>query len=563
MKDRRLTLLLSMLLVFVLVLSGCSKNGGIKVLEENNEASKETSIKNEIVYGIWSAPSGVFNPMVADTLYDNTVNSVLYNGLLEFDKDLNLTSSLAKDYEVSQDNLKISFYLRDDVIWHDGEKFVAEDVKFTFENLANPNYEGNNASFVEAIVGADKYMAKETKEIEGIKVIDENKVELNFTRPYSPALIQLGTTPIIPKHIWDKVPVENWIKATEKLQNPVGTGPYKMDEYKDGQFIKLVKNGEYFKGEVKTPYLVFKVANEDTAQAELINGSIDIAGISSNKQKDIDYLEEHKVKNISYPNSNIQYMGTNLRNEILRDKNIRQAMAYGLDRELIVNELIDGNGVVIHAPMVPSLWSYPDDGVLNPYKRDAKKAKELLKASGYEDKDEDGFVEKDGKKLTLTLTYPSGDKAREMAAPIIKSQLKEIGIDIQLEIMEFSSLMEKVVGNHEFDLYLMANTLTAEPDPKPTWYSTQASDEKGVYGWNISGFRNKEVDQLLDKALETMDQKERKEIYGDFAKIMNDELPWIPLYVPNVIQAYNEGLKNYEPGTFRNFYNVHNWYIEK
>ena len=255
-------------------------------------------------------------------------------------------------------------------------------------------------------------------------------------------------------------------------------------------------------------------------------------------------------------------MGTNLRNELLQDKNIRQAMAYGLDRKLMVDELIDGNGVVINAPMVPSLWSYPEDGVLNEYTRDVAKAKELLKKSGYEDSNKDGFVDKNGENLKLTLTYPSGDKAREMAAPIIQSQLKEVGIEIELEMMEFSSLMEKVVGNHEFDLYLMANTLSEEPDPKPTWYSTAASDEKGVFGWNISGFKNKDVDKLLDQGLATLDQGERKEIYTEFAKIMNDELPWIPLYVPNVIQAYNKDLKNYEPGTFRTFQNVQDWYIE-
>lgn len=560
---------LSIMLICVLLLSACGSKTSNKAddkkdssLESADKEVTETNIKDEIIYGIWSSPSGVFNPMVADTLYDNTVNSVLYNGLLEFDKDLNLVPALAKGYEVSEDNLKITFELKDNIKWHDGEIVKAEDVKFTFENLANPDYEGNNASFVENIVGADKYVAKESQEIEGIKVVD-NKVELNFIKPYAPALTQLGTLAIIPKHIWGEIPVEEWIKSSKELEQGIGTGPYKIEEYKDGEFVKLAKNPDYFQGEVKTPYLIFKVANEDTAQAELINGTIDIAGISSNKQKDIDYLEENGIKTISYPNSNIQYMGINLRNEVLQDKNIRQAMAYGLDRELIVNELIDGNGKVIHAPMVPSLWSYPEDGVLNPYKRDVEKARELIKKAGYEYKDENSIAEKNGKKLSLTLTYPSGDKAREMVAPIIQNQLKEIGIDIELEIMDFQSLMEKVVGNHEFDLYLMANTLGAEPDPKPTWYSTQASDEKGVYGWNISGFRNEKVDKLLDEGLETLNQEERKEIYTEFAKIMNDELPWIPLYVPNLVQAYNSNLKNYEPGIFRNFYNIHNWIIEK
>ncbi len=561
MKNRKIVALMSMVLALTMVLTACGKDP--KSVETKGSEEKADGIKEEIVYAIWSAPSGVFNPMVADTLYDNTVNSVLYNGLLEFDEDLNLSPALAKDYEISDDNLKITFSLKDDLKWHDGEKVTASDVKFTYESLANPGYEGSNASFVESIVGARDYMDGKAEKIEGIKVLDETNLELNFEKPYAPSLIELGGTAIIPEHIWKDIAIGEWINATENLQNPVGTGPYKMEEFRDGEFVKLSANEDYFKGAPKTPYFIFKVANEDTAQAELINGSIDIAGVSSSKQKDIDYLEENKIKTVSYPNSNIQYMGTNLRSDVLKDKNIRQAMAYGLDRQLMVKELIDGNGVVIDAPMVPSLWSYPEEGVLNPYIRDVDKARELLKESGYEDSDGDGFVDKDGENLKLTLTYPSGDKARELAAPIIQSQLKEVGIDIELEIMEFSSLMEKVVGNHDFDLYLMANTLGAEPNPKPTWYSDAASDEKGVYGWNISGFRNPEVDKLLDQALNTLDQGERKEIYSEFAKLMNDELPWIPLYVPNVIQAYNSNLENYNPGSFRNFYNIENWVIKK
>ena len=148
---------------------------------------------------------------------------------------------------------------------------------------------------------------------------------------------------------------------------------------------------------------------------------------------------------------------------------------------------------------------------------------------------------------------------RESTAPIIQSQLKEIGIDIKLENQEFSSVMDKVVGNHDFDLYLMANTLSSDPDLKPFWHSSAASDEPGVYAWNISSFKDEKTDKLLEKALEVTEQEERKEIYQEVGQTLNKDLPWLPLYTPNIIKAYTPSLQNYKPATFLDFYEVEKW----
>ena len=286
MNKKKLSILTISLLVLTLVLAGCQKSTPtVKEAKEDLVEGSESNIKNEIVYGIWSAPTGIFNPVVSDSLYDTTINNIMYESLLELDKDLSLKGLLVESYKVSEDNLKITFKLKDGIKWHDGKKLTAEDVKFTFESLARPGYEANNASFLQAVTGAQDFMDGKSQEVVGIKVLDEKTLELNFDSPYAPALTQLGTTPIIAKHVWEDKEIGNWTKETELLQKPIGTGPYKMEEYKDGQFVKLVKNSEYHRGEVKTNNLIFKDSNEDTAQAELINGSIDIAGVSSSKQR--------------------------------------------------------------------------------------------------------------------------------------------------------------------------------------------------------------------------------------------------------------------------------------
>ena len=257
----------------------------------------------------------------------------------------------------------------------------------------------------------------------------------------------------------------------------------------------------------------------------------------------------------------LQYMGFNLRDAKL-DLNVRTAIAYGIDRQAIVNGLIEGNGVVLDTPMVPSLWSYPQSGLTH-YVFDAQKAKEYLKKAGYEDTNGDGFVDKNGKNLQLTLTVPKGDKIREQTGPVIQADLKKIGIDIVLEPMDFNATMQKVVGNHEFELYLMGNTLDPDPDPTPYWYSTQATDEKGNFGWNIAAFRSKKADKLLDMNRKQLNTADRKATLQEFGVLLNKELPWVPLYAADIAKAYRSGVIGYMPNTFVDFYNVQNWEVTK
>ena len=320
---------------------------------------------------------------------------------------------------------------------------------------------------------------------------------------------------------------------------------------------------DYFKGEAQTKNVIFKVSNQDTVVAELINGEIDIANISSLKDQDIKTLEENNVKVVSYAGITSQYMGMNLREPIFQDVRVRQAITYAIDRELMVEKLLEGHGDVVQAPLLPNSWAYPEDGVLNDYKVDLDKAKDLLAQAGWEDRNGDGIVENEaGEPFHVTLKYPQGNKIREQSAPIIQASLKEIGIDVELQIMEFAALLDEVMANHEFDLFLMGSSLDTDPDPKPIWHSDSASDEKGNSAWNIVGYRNPEADRLMDEALATTDVEVRKELYKQFCILVNEECPEVLLYAPDVTMAYNPNLENFDPSTFNDYYNRENWVIK-
>lgn len=556
MKRKILFILLQV--VLCLFLLNCSKQSN----DATAPTEKSEKVKDTLNYGISVSPEGKFNPLVSNTQYDGYVNTLVYDSLLKLNSKIELEPSMAEKYEITDEGKKLVFKLKSGIKFHDGNPVTSKDVKFTLESLANPKYEGDLASYVQSITGFKEFHEGKATELKGVVCPDDNTVEINFDTPYSPALINIGTLGILPAHIWGKIDIEKWGENNEAIAKPVGSGPYKFDSFKVGEFAKLVANEEYHNGAPKIKNFVFKVVNEETSSAELINGSIDLVELSNIKADDAKTLNEKGIEVLKYPNSKIQYMGFNLRNKTLQDVKLRTAVAYGIDREALVNGLLEGNGVVINTPMVPSLWSYPKEGLVE-YKFDVEKAKALLKEAGYEDTNGNGIVDKGGKDLELTLTVPTGDTIREKTGTIIQDNLSKIGIKVNIEAMEFKAVMQKVVGDHEFEMYLMGNTLEADPDPTPNWYSTQATDEKGVFGWNIAGFKSKEADNLMDLNRKATVLEERAKILNDFGKLLNKELPWVPLYASDIVKAYNKNLKNYTPNTFAGFYNVEKWKFGK
>lgn len=563
---KALSLILVVMIVMSMLLTGCGKANNETATQKNEAATQTqegTKEESKIIYALWSSPTGVFSPILYDEEYDAAVISLVYSTLLKLDKELNLVPCLAEKYEISPDNLSITFYLKKNIKWHDGEPFTAKDVEFTFTSMAHPEYTGPRYGEVEKVLGAKEFHDGNADKVEGIKVVDDHTITFEFTEVFAPGLVRIGADRgIIPKHIWEGVPVKEWKEHAELLNNPIGTGAYKLEKFVPGQYVELSAFEDFFDGKAKTDKFIFKVSNQDTAIAELAKGEIDIADISALKAEDIKELKEDGLNIVSYAGKSYQYMGFNLRDKRLQDKKLRQAVFYAIDRNAIVDKLMDGNGIVVNAPLVPTGWAYPKEG-LNEYNYNPEKAKELLKEAGYEDKDGDGWVEgKNGEKLTLVLKYPIGNKTREQSAPVIQKYLKDIGIELELRNMEFGALLDEVMANHEFDLYLLGSSLSLDPDPKPIWHSDAASDEKGNAAWNIVGFRNPEADKVIEQGLAAMDISEREKAYKTFCEIVNDEVPQVYLYAPSVVKAYNPKLKGFSPTTYLDYYDFENWYIE-
>lgn len=497
---------------------------------EKAESTAQAASGEKILrIGITAAPSGVFLQQLVSDDYNNAITGYIYEPLVGMNEDGEFEPHLAKSWEVSEDNKTITFRLEEGVKWHDGEDFTANDVKFTFELMSDPDYAGLNTVYVSHIEGYDAKHSGEASELTGVKVIDDYTVSITTSEVYASFLYGIAyNNKIIPEHYWAEVPVGKLSEATEKLKNPIGTGPFKLSKYVEGQYGELVKNTEYWKGEPKLDKIVVTVVNTETSQALVLNGEVDYLSLYSTNPDDNAIYEENGF-NVNFVRLNAyQQMNVNTAyNELYGITEFRQALAYAINRQGIVDSLLYGYGQVANCPFQKQFWTYPDEGKLNPYDYDPEKALEVLQS--IEGITYDGTtISYKGEPVKIKLTYPSGNLAREGAAVVIQQNLKDIGIDVELELLEFATMIERLQAG-EYEMALSGNGAGLDPDTLSNYFATGR-------GNNYTNYSSERVDELFEEGLHYLTNEERAPYYKEIAEILNNDLPTIFLY--NWDQAY-------------------------
>lgn len=573
---KKICMALALAMTVSSVLAGCgvgAKNEGVtetkavsaetntdtnKNTDTSTDANKDTSTNADtsVIYGTPTAPVGTFNPMISYMGSDNLINDLVYSALLEMKPDGSLTESLAESYAISEDQKTIEFTLRDGVKWQDGEDLTVDDVVFTIETVALTS---DDYSKVARIEGAADVRDGKAEHMSGITT-DGNKITIQLTEVDATFLNKIGGRSIIPKHIWGEIPFAEWEKKTELLNNPVGSGPYMLTKYNSGESVELKAFEDYFEGAPKIETFVLKVVNGDAIAAELSSGNIDIVDVKELKNAEVEDLKAEGFVKHSIADDMYQYISFNMRMPIFQDKNLRQAITYAIDRQSILDNIVEGRGSLINAPFIPGSWAEPAEGELNDYAYNPDKAIELLEASGWKDEDGDGIREnKDGEKLQFTLRCSNDSKTRENAVLYVKECLKKVGIDINVSIEEDSLIADDCIFNHNYEMYALNCYFGSDPDPYFWWHSSSAYDEPGVGSFNFGSYKNDYVDENIVAAQQTMDQDERAAYYLKVAKQINEDAPMIFLYVQNREIMTNPNLKGFDPGTFNVYYNVANW----
>ncbi len=479
-------------------------------------------------------------PMLASDSASHEVAGFVYNGLVKYDKDFNIVPDLAERWEILDSGKRLRFHLRRDVRWHDGQPFTARDVMFTYKLMIDPRT---------PTAYADKYLL-----VKQAKQLDDYTVEFSYAKPFAPALISWGALQVLPEHLLRGVDVA----ASKLTRAPVGTGPYKFKSWVSGSRIVLVANDDYFAGRPHLNAISYRIIPDAGTQfMELMAGGVDMMGLEP-----LQYLRQtgtpafkRNYTKYKYLSDGYAYLGFNLRRQPFSDVRFRQAVAYAINKDEIVKGALMGLALPATGPYKPGTNWY--NAKVATYAYDPAKAKALLAEMGYADENADGLLEKDGKVLRFTIVTNQGNDIRSKTAQIIKERLKQVGIQVDIRIVEWTAFLKDFIDKNDFDAVILAWNILQDPDLFNVWHSSQSF--KG--GLNFVGYKNAELDELLVKGRETYDDAARKRCYDRVQEILAAEQPYVFLYVPYALPAVSSRIKGIVPALAGITYNIEDWYV--
>jgi peptide/nickel transport system substrate-binding protein len=477
-------------------------------------------------------------PVLSSDSPSHEVASYVYNGLVKYDKEINIVGDLAESWEVAKDNLTITFKLRKGVKWHDGKPFTAHDVLFTYKVTIDPK--------TPTAYAADFLLVKEAK------VLDDYTFRVTYHKPFSQALISWGSA-ILPRHL-----LEGKNITTSPLgRRPIGTGPYLFKEWIPGDRIVLTANPEYFEGRpYVSRYIMRIIPDSATMFLELKRYSIDMMGLTPLQAvRQTDYAKFHREFNkFKYLAFAYTYLGYNLKHQHFRDKRVRQAMTYAINKTEIVDGILLGQGVGATGPFKPDMWAH--NPKVREYEYSKEKALALLEEAGFTRKS-GGPLTKNGVPFEFTILVNQGNTVRIQCAELIQRRLAEIGIDVKIRVVEWASFVNEFIDKRNFEAVILGWTIPQDPDMYDIWHSSR----QGLKELNFISFSNPEVDELVVKARHTLDREERKRYYWRVQEILAEEQPYTFLFVPYANLAIHKRFKGIEPAPVGLMHNFIKWYV--
>lgn len=475
-----------------------------------------------------SSPSRL-NPILANDSASSEISDWLFNGLFKYDKNGNPTVDLAKSYYFETPS-KLIIKLKEDILWHDGTKFTSKDVIFTYEQIINPKvFNSIKSNF---------------QEVKSVKALDEFTIEVIYNQPYFKAL-EIWMVGILPYHILKD---EKDLMTSSFNKNPIGTGSYKLKEFKTGQDIELIAYENYFEGKPKIDKILYKfLPDTNTSFLYLKQNKLDIGGLTPiqiDRQIDKNFKNSYEI--IQKPSFSFTYLGFNLKDEKFKDKKVREALSLAINRQELVDILFFGYGKVCNGPFLPDSFAYNEE--VQPITQNIQKAKELLKEAGYDEKNP----------FTFEIVTNTGNDIRINTALILQHQLQRAGVVMKIRVMEWQAFLNTVVHPRNFEAVLLAWSLALMPDAYPLWHSSSSK----LGGFNLVGYENKRVDELIEKGIHTVNREELGTIYKEIFKIISNDLPYLFLYIPDSITVVNKKIENIEPSFVGIMHNQKDWVIK-
>lgn len=457
------------------------------------------------------------------------LRELVFDGLVQLQPDYTPKPALAESWENPDPNTWI-FHLRKDVKFQDGTPLTAEDVKFTYDTILDEKLASPSRAFYTPI--------------KNIEVVDDNTVKFTLDQPYSPFLSYL-TMSIVPKALVEKDPAAF-------ANNPVGTGPYKLTEWKRGDTLTFQANPDYWGGAPKIKNVLFKIVPDNSARTVALEaGDLDLIQSPLSPQDVTRLQAEGKFDVERIPAAGYTYVNLNCADPILSDVKVRQALSYLLNREDITNTIYKGIGQVAKGPIPPGMWAYTDD--LPSYEYNPEKAGQLLDEAGWK-LGADGKRSKDGQPMKLTVRTHSEDPDRRQVIEVIQAELQNMGIEADTNAVDFPTYFADVqAGKYQMGVIGWLNL--ANPDQ--AMYRQFTIDGAGNYG----KCNNQEASDLIKEARATLDQAKAKELYAKAAKIVVENAFYLFIQYQEYITMHRKDLKGLVMNPVQNFASIKDWTI--
>ncbi|TWT27975.1 oligopeptide ABC transporter substrate-binding protein [Planomicrobium sp. CPCC 101110] len=550
MKNKSLLVLFAMLLVVSAFLAACGGGGSNEASNESN--TKENAAEGEpqkggtLVYGIDAPPEGLFNAAFYGIATDAEVIALYDEALIEYNEKLEPIPNVAS-WE-TEDNKEFTFTFKEGVKWHNGEELTVNDWVFALETIANKDYDGPRYTNVQTIEGAEAFRNGEADSISGIEVISDYEIKITFDEARVNNLTNLWAYPL-PESVLGDVPVaemsaSEWVRTT-----PIGIGPFKVDKIVPGESVEFSKNEEYWNGDVNLDKIILRVIDNTSVVGALQNGDVDMISLQPVTAPEVKPLENINIT--TYPGLTYYYVGFKLgkfdseKQTITEElpkyqsKELRQAMMYAMNRQEWVDAFFFGYANVVNKPVPSAHWNAADDSELNTYEYDPEKAKQILDDAGYVDTNGDGFREDpNGDEFVVKFShYATGNPTFESRAQAITQYWEAVGLKSELEMVEVNLYYEMVEKDDPaIETFFGGWGTGVDPDPSGLWKADQL--------WNYPRYNNPESDKLLDDALNIDivgdDQEKRKELYVEWQKIVNEDLPMLYIAELEEIVALNK-----------------------
>jgi peptide/nickel transport system substrate-binding protein len=482
--------------------------------------------------------SNLIYPLSSDSASHEIAN-LLYVAPLKYDKDLKIVPWAAESFEARDSGKILRFTLKRGIKWEDGRELTTADVEFTYKLMIDPK--------------TPTAYAEDFKQVKEFKVLDAYTFEVIYDKPFARSLAT-WMSGILPKHVLEKEDLLN----TKFSRKPIGAGSHKLKEWTAGQQITLTARDDYFEGRPYIDEIVYRIIPDlSTMFLELKAGNLDMMGLTPQQ-----YLYQtkgpewdkpfHKYKYLAF---SYTYLGYNLSNPMFSDVRVRRALAHAINKKEIIKGVLLDMGVPTIGPYKPGTWAYNEQ--IADYEYDTTKAKQLMAEAGWEMKD--GVMQKDKKPFTFTILTNQGNELRIKTATIIQNRLKEIGVDVKIRTVEWASFIKEFVDKRRFDAIILGWSIPQDPDVYDIWHSSKIANG----GLNHIGYKNPEVDALLEQGRRTLDQGKRKEIYDRLQEILHQDQPYCFLYAPYALPIIQSRVRGVEPAPSGINHNFIKWWIPK